>query len=173
MVGLERMQADYEQTLEAGRRAAERLAAEAAESDGERSSGPHDAAADGYTALGSDDSEGENADGNDGEGEGAAALTTATGPGVGSGARDASSGPGTQRDSASVLEDFADFSGENPALPPPPADPPQLMATPLTHDDVQLIKMTMQKVCLPPPRWAENLSDDKLESMVRELSKTA
>mmetsp|Transcript_51165 Transcript_51165/g.158516 ORF Transcript_51165/g.158516 Transcript_51165/m.158516 type:complete len:221 (-) Transcript_51165:25-687(-) len=169
MAGLEHLHADYEETLAAGRRAAERLAAEAqAASDGEESDGPHDASMQGYVALGSDDDSDGDA-GSDAEG-----ATDATGgpdcsaSGLQQRAAGGDSGTG-QGDASVVLEDFADFSERNLSLPPPPAAPPQLAAAPLTSDDVTLIKQTMQKVSLPPPRWAENLSDDKLEDMVRDL----
>mmetsp|Transcript_51980 Transcript_51980/g.151017 ORF Transcript_51980/g.151017 Transcript_51980/m.151017 type:complete len:191 (-) Transcript_51980:185-757(-) len=156
LAGLEQLQADYERTIAAG----PPQASAEEESDGEGGGG---AAAEGYEALGSDDG----SEHSDGEGsqldDGLAAAEAAGDP------ADDSSAP---HEAAVALEDFADFSDENPALPMPPAAPPQLLSTPLTPDDVQLIQKTMQKVCPPPPSWAQNLSDDKLERMVRDLART-
>mmetsp|Transcript_27949 Transcript_27949/g.83574 ORF Transcript_27949/g.83574 Transcript_27949/m.83574 type:complete len:211 (-) Transcript_27949:120-752(-) len=172
LAGLEQLHADYEQTLAAGRRAAERPANALTESDSEGGSEPHEAAADGYVALGSDsDSDAHS----DASGAQAGAVLQEPGtlcPAAGPQGCEVEGAPGAGPRNAAVMEDFADFSDRNPALPPPPAPPPQLAATPLTAGDVQLIKQTMLKVSPPPPRWAEDLSDDKLERMVKELTRS-
>jgi len=73
---------------------------------------------------------------------------------------------------AAGLETFADFGSSNPALPAALPGVSHLQATMLTDDEIKIIKDAMREVCLSPPPWAQKLSDQDLQRMVKDMLKS-
>merc|ERR1712232_1430764 len=65
-------------------------------------------------------------------------------------------------------ESFADFGTANLAVPPPPPG----FAAPLTNEEVEIIKKTMQKLTPTPPPWAQRVPDRELERMFKEAARS-
>eukprot|EP00929_Paragymnodinium_shiwhaense_P009351 TRINITY_DN11348_c0_g1_i1.p2 TRINITY_DN11348_c0_g1~~TRINITY_DN11348_c0_g1_i1.p2 ORF type:complete len:232 (+),score=62.39 TRINITY_DN11348_c0_g1_i1:83-697(+) len=68
-----------------------------------------------------------------------------------------------------ALEHFADFA--NVVVPPPPEQPLQWTAAPMTDGDKKLIQDVMKGIHIEPPPWAQRLSDKDLARKVKKMLK--
>mmetsp|Transcript_119207 Transcript_119207/g.337962 ORF Transcript_119207/g.337962 Transcript_119207/m.337962 type:complete len:203 (+) Transcript_119207:164-772(+) len=161
------IEAEYERTIVAERRAGDAQPADGCGDDGGGAeSDCEDEGAgdrDGYVALESDEDDGEWSGWQGGPDTGVAADSTDDRGEL------ADDGPEAGQQ---LLENFAEFGASNPALPPPPPELNPLQATPLTDEEVDVIKDTMSKVNITPPPWARQIPDDKLLRMVQEMART-
>lgn len=195
---LEQMEADYARTVAADSRrlheaegtalraqllqqAAEPELSGCRDEDDAASSGPNEGSMTGYARLGSEDGDG-NLDSDveeaekgapEAKEEAATAVDQEKCSSADAWGNGSWSSPAGLAEESESLENFADFGEGNPALPTAPPNIPQLQATPLTDQEVKLIKQTMLQVDLQPPPWASRIPDAELDRMIKELTRSA